>query len=164
MRGFAAQRLFRVLPCRREALYIYKHPCLIWDSNPGPTAQQSASLTTIPDGRLKLGEWFEIGYSSTKSSTLGSEEKRFIIEQQIIGFWRNTDSGCNFFRVCNQTNLTERFNDAKTLRSVARKWQTVPSLNSNSGWRLLKTWTVRLHLALETIDIESRSISRLVWT
>ncbi|GFV36150.1 hypothetical protein TNCV_1974861 [Trichonephila clavipes] len=34
-----------------QALYIYKHPCLLRDSNPGPTAQQSASLTTILDGR-----------------------------------------------------------------------------------------------------------------
>ncbi|GFY24378.1 uncharacterized protein TNCV_1014261 [Trichonephila clavipes] len=32
-----------------KALYIYKHPCLFRDSNPVPTAQQSASLTTIPD-------------------------------------------------------------------------------------------------------------------
>ncbi|GFY16801.1 uncharacterized protein TNCV_4338021 [Trichonephila clavipes] len=35
-----------------KALYFYKHQCLRQDSNPGPTAQQSASLTTIPDGRL----------------------------------------------------------------------------------------------------------------
>ncbi|GFX08533.1 uncharacterized protein TNCV_4170321 [Trichonephila clavipes] len=27
-----------------KALYIYKHPCLLRDSNPGPTAQQPASL------------------------------------------------------------------------------------------------------------------------
>ncbi|GFU39804.1 uncharacterized protein TNCV_1949831 [Trichonephila clavipes] len=30
-----------------KALYIYKHPCLLRDSNPGPTVQQSPSLTTI---------------------------------------------------------------------------------------------------------------------
>ncbi|GFT25405.1 hypothetical protein TNCV_182321 [Trichonephila clavipes] len=36
-----------------KALYIYKHPCLLRDSNPSPTAQQSASLTAIPDGRQK---------------------------------------------------------------------------------------------------------------
>ncbi|GFX21084.1 uncharacterized protein TNCV_4366641 [Trichonephila clavipes] len=35
-------------------LYIYKHPCLLWDSNPVPTAQQSVSQTTIPNGRLKM--------------------------------------------------------------------------------------------------------------
>ncbi|GFT63198.1 hypothetical protein TNCV_4746951 [Trichonephila clavipes] len=33
-----------------QAPYIYKHPCFLQDSNPEPTAQQSASLTTIPDG------------------------------------------------------------------------------------------------------------------
>ncbi|GFV56754.1 hypothetical protein TNCV_2539561 [Trichonephila clavipes] len=31
---------------------MYKHPCLLRDLNPGPTEQQSASLTTIPDGLL----------------------------------------------------------------------------------------------------------------
>ncbi|GFW46263.1 uncharacterized protein TNCV_2813581 [Trichonephila clavipes] len=39
-------------PHAAKALYIYKHPCLLRDSNPGPTAQQSVSLTTIPDGWL----------------------------------------------------------------------------------------------------------------
>ncbi|GFU51861.1 transposable element Tcb2 transposase [Trichonephila clavipes] len=34
-----------------KALYIYKHPCLLRDSNPGPTAQQSASPTTTQEGR-----------------------------------------------------------------------------------------------------------------
>ncbi|GFT17473.1 hypothetical protein TNCV_4807251 [Trichonephila clavipes] len=29
-----------------KALYIYKHPCFLWDSNSGPTAPQSASLNT----------------------------------------------------------------------------------------------------------------------
>ncbi|PRD36099.1 UNVERIFIED_CONTAM: hypothetical protein NCL1_09697 [Trichonephila clavipes] len=38
-------------PHAAKTLYIYKYPCLLWDSNPVPTAQQSASLTTIPDGR-----------------------------------------------------------------------------------------------------------------
>ncbi|GFY16593.1 uncharacterized protein TNCV_2787201 [Trichonephila clavipes] len=39
-------------PYAVKTLYIYKHPCLLRDSNPTPTAQQSASLTTILDGRL----------------------------------------------------------------------------------------------------------------
>ncbi|GFU65523.1 uncharacterized protein TNCV_634461 [Trichonephila clavipes] len=34
-----------------KALYIYKHPCLLRDSNPDPTAPQSASLTTITVGQ-----------------------------------------------------------------------------------------------------------------
>ncbi|GFV18077.1 uncharacterized protein TNCV_168811 [Trichonephila clavipes] len=38
-------------PPAAKALYIYKHPCLLRDSNPVPTALQSASLTTIPVGR-----------------------------------------------------------------------------------------------------------------
>ncbi|GFX38144.1 hypothetical protein TNCV_3837431 [Trichonephila clavipes] len=38
-RGLAARWLFRAPPCRRT-LYIYKHPCLLRDSNPIPTAQQ----------------------------------------------------------------------------------------------------------------------------
>ncbi|GFS87378.1 uncharacterized protein TNCV_422491 [Trichonephila clavipes] len=37
-------------PYAAKALYIYKHPCLLQDSNPAPTAPQSASLTTIPWG------------------------------------------------------------------------------------------------------------------
>ncbi|GFW54034.1 hypothetical protein TNCV_3828421 [Trichonephila clavipes] len=49
-RGLAARQLFRV-PHAAKALYIYKHPCLLRDSNPVPTTSQSASLTTIPDGR-----------------------------------------------------------------------------------------------------------------
>ncbi|GFW72560.1 uncharacterized protein TNCV_3797881 [Trichonephila clavipes] len=32
-----------------KALYIYKHPCLLRELNPGLTALQLASLTTIPD-------------------------------------------------------------------------------------------------------------------
>ncbi|GFX45068.1 hypothetical protein TNCV_3431161 [Trichonephila clavipes] len=47
-RGIAARRLFRV-PHAAQGLYIYKHPYLLRDSNPVPTAQQSASLTTVPD-------------------------------------------------------------------------------------------------------------------
>ncbi|GFT83477.1 uncharacterized protein TNCV_232391 [Trichonephila clavipes] len=35
-----------------KTLYIYKHSCLLRDSNPVPTAPQLASLTTIPVGRL----------------------------------------------------------------------------------------------------------------
>ncbi|GFT26410.1 dynein heavy chain 17, axonemal [Trichonephila clavipes] len=56
-RRLAARRLFRLLngyleyPHAENAPYIYKHPCLLQDSNPGPTTQQSASLITIPDGR-----------------------------------------------------------------------------------------------------------------
>ncbi|GFX02546.1 hypothetical protein TNCV_728001 [Trichonephila clavipes] len=38
-------------PHAAKALYIYKHPCLLRDSNLVPTAPQSASLTTIPVGR-----------------------------------------------------------------------------------------------------------------
>ncbi|GFV60622.1 hypothetical protein TNCV_2739711 [Trichonephila clavipes] len=34
------------------ALYHHEHPCLLRDSNVGPMAQQSASLTIIPDGWL----------------------------------------------------------------------------------------------------------------
>ncbi|GFV89674.1 hypothetical protein TNCV_1576471 [Trichonephila clavipes] len=49
-RGHAARRLFRELPYAAKALYIYKQPCLLQDVNPGPTAQQSESLT-IQDGR-----------------------------------------------------------------------------------------------------------------
>ncbi|GFV61311.1 hypothetical protein TNCV_4103691 [Trichonephila clavipes] len=40
-------------PPAEKSLYIYKHPCLLGDSNPGPTTQQSASLTTIPNGLQK---------------------------------------------------------------------------------------------------------------
>ncbi|GFV49727.1 hypothetical protein TNCV_1792951 [Trichonephila clavipes] len=36
--GLAAQLLFRAPPCRK-ALYIYKHPCLLRDSNPGQMTQ-----------------------------------------------------------------------------------------------------------------------------
>ncbi|GFV41669.1 hypothetical protein TNCV_3628201 [Trichonephila clavipes] len=32
-----------------KASYIYKHPCLLRDSNPRPTALQSAFLTPTPD-------------------------------------------------------------------------------------------------------------------
>ncbi|GFX04610.1 uncharacterized protein TNCV_901381 [Trichonephila clavipes] len=39
-------------PHAAKALYIYEHPCLLRNSNPVPTAPQSASLTTIPVGRL----------------------------------------------------------------------------------------------------------------
>ncbi|GFT47217.1 uncharacterized protein TNCV_3748401 [Trichonephila clavipes] len=37
-------------PHGAKALYIYKHPFLLRNSNPVPTAPQSASLTTTPDG------------------------------------------------------------------------------------------------------------------
>ncbi|GFX25450.1 hypothetical protein TNCV_1998511 [Trichonephila clavipes] len=36
MRGLVSQLLFRV-PQAGKALYIYKHPCLLWDLNPGPS-------------------------------------------------------------------------------------------------------------------------------
>ncbi|GFY02418.1 hypothetical protein TNCV_3502991 [Trichonephila clavipes] len=49
VRGLVAHRHLRVPPAGK-ALFIYKHPCLLRDSNPGPTTQQSASLTTILDG------------------------------------------------------------------------------------------------------------------
>ncbi|GFS53993.1 uncharacterized protein TNCV_3762061 [Trichonephila clavipes] len=39
-------------PHATKALHIYKHPCLLRDSNPVPTAPQSASLTTLSIGRL----------------------------------------------------------------------------------------------------------------
>ncbi|GFT43476.1 uncharacterized protein TNCV_815211 [Trichonephila clavipes] len=38
-------------PYSVNALYVYKHLCILWDSKPGSTTQQSASLTIIPDGR-----------------------------------------------------------------------------------------------------------------
>ncbi|GFV35443.1 hypothetical protein TNCV_3204751 [Trichonephila clavipes] len=50
MLGLVARWLFRVAPCREGTI----HPCLLRDSNPGPTAQQSASLTTLSDGRLSV--------------------------------------------------------------------------------------------------------------
>ncbi|GFX17171.1 hypothetical protein TNCV_2856941 [Trichonephila clavipes] len=48
-RGLVARRLFTESHAAK-ALYIYKHPCLLRDSNPDPMALQSASLTIIPDG------------------------------------------------------------------------------------------------------------------
>ncbi|GFV04218.1 uncharacterized protein TNCV_918391 [Trichonephila clavipes] len=39
-------------PHAAKALYVYKHLCLLRDSNLGLTEHQSASLTTIPYGRL----------------------------------------------------------------------------------------------------------------
>ncbi|GFU80253.1 hypothetical protein TNCV_3520301 [Trichonephila clavipes] len=53
MRGLAVRRLFKAPPAAKT-LYIYKHPCLLRYLNPVPTAQQSASLTTISDERLQL--------------------------------------------------------------------------------------------------------------
>ncbi|GFY25352.1 HTH_Tnp_Tc3_2 domain-containing protein [Trichonephila clavipes] len=47
---FAAQWLFRIAHAAK-ALYIYEHLCLLRDSSPSPTALQSASLITLPDGR-----------------------------------------------------------------------------------------------------------------
>ncbi|GFW23535.1 uncharacterized protein TNCV_3806321 [Trichonephila clavipes] len=65
-------------PHAAQALYIYKHPCLLRNSNPDPTAQQSASLTTIPDGRQ------DIAYSPNKC---GKWRKEFL---QIKKFLRST--------------------------------------------------------------------------
>ncbi|GFT53567.1 hypothetical protein TNCV_3325141 [Trichonephila clavipes] len=35
----------RICPYASKTLYIYKHSCLLRNSNPGPATQQSASLT-----------------------------------------------------------------------------------------------------------------------
>ncbi|GFT96234.1 uncharacterized protein TNCV_3906741 [Trichonephila clavipes] len=51
-RGLVARRLFKLSPCR-EGIILPKHLCILQDLNAGPTAQQLASLTTIPDGRRK---------------------------------------------------------------------------------------------------------------
>ncbi|GFU46037.1 uncharacterized protein TNCV_4692241 [Trichonephila clavipes] len=37
-------------PHAAKTLYIHQHSCLLRYSNPGSTAQQSGSLTTIPHG------------------------------------------------------------------------------------------------------------------
>ncbi|GFW93006.1 hypothetical protein TNCV_4209421 [Trichonephila clavipes] len=47
-------------PHAAKALYIYKYSCLPRDSNLGPTAPQSPSLTTTPDGRLHIKNLFPI--------------------------------------------------------------------------------------------------------
>ncbi|GFW15115.1 hypothetical protein TNCV_172621 [Trichonephila clavipes] len=52
-RGLSARRLFRV-PHAAKALHFYEHACLLQDSNPVPTAPQSASLSTLPVGRHLL--------------------------------------------------------------------------------------------------------------
>ncbi|GFS86025.1 hypothetical protein TNCV_1220121 [Trichonephila clavipes] len=46
--SYTRGRPFRVPPCREGTIHL--HTCLLRDSNPGPTAQWSVSLTTIPDG------------------------------------------------------------------------------------------------------------------
>ncbi|GFV84550.1 hypothetical protein TNCV_2481641 [Trichonephila clavipes] len=38
-RGLAAQRIFRVPPCRTATIH-FKHPCFLRDSNPSPKAQR----------------------------------------------------------------------------------------------------------------------------
>ncbi|GFX68346.1 hypothetical protein TNCV_2817201 [Trichonephila clavipes] len=43
-------------PHGAKAPYTCEHPCFLRDPNPGPTAPQSASLTTIPDGRPVEGK------------------------------------------------------------------------------------------------------------
>ncbi|GFU47613.1 uncharacterized protein TNCV_2443351 [Trichonephila clavipes] len=40
-------------PNATKALYIHKHPCLLRDSNPDPTARQSASLMAT----YRMGEY-----------------------------------------------------------------------------------------------------------
>ncbi|GFX82124.1 hypothetical protein TNCV_2707541 [Trichonephila clavipes] len=53
-KGFATRRLFRVTPISTaKELYTYKHPCLLLDSNPGPTTQQ-VSATNHKTGRMTL--------------------------------------------------------------------------------------------------------------
>ncbi|GFU19968.1 hypothetical protein TNCV_2705971 [Trichonephila clavipes] len=73
-RGLAARRLFKV-PHAAKALYIYKHPCLVRDSNPVPAAPQSASPTTIPVGRQ----------TAVFSSDLELEVNEVDIEKLIMG-------------------------------------------------------------------------------
>ncbi|GFV56018.1 hypothetical protein TNCV_2266041 [Trichonephila clavipes] len=38
-------------PHATKVQYIYQHPCLLPVSNPGPTAPQLTSITTVPDRR-----------------------------------------------------------------------------------------------------------------
>ncbi|GFX06771.1 uncharacterized protein TNCV_3113591 [Trichonephila clavipes] len=45
-------------PNAAKELYIYKHLCLLRDSNPGPMAQHTALLTTVPDGWLFYNRLF----------------------------------------------------------------------------------------------------------
>ncbi|GFV21349.1 uncharacterized protein TNCV_2371061 [Trichonephila clavipes] len=49
-----AARWYLEYPNAKKALYIYKYPCFLQDFNPGSTTQQSASLTTIPDGQQTI--------------------------------------------------------------------------------------------------------------
>ncbi|GFX00054.1 uncharacterized protein TNCV_3080501 [Trichonephila clavipes] len=53
-------------PHAAKALYMYKHPCLLRDSSPVPTAPQSALLTTIPIGRLSCSYTIEITFRVIK--------------------------------------------------------------------------------------------------
>ncbi|GFV69102.1 uncharacterized protein TNCV_2929311 [Trichonephila clavipes] len=68
-----------------KALYIYKDLGLLQDSNPGPTAKQTVSLTTIPNGGLTsilqeieknqtcfqcVEEWSEINITGNNSFQL----------------------------------------------------------------------------------------------
>ncbi|GFW38116.1 integrase catalytic domain-containing protein [Trichonephila clavipes] len=57
-------------PHAAQALYLCKHPCLLWYSNPGSTAQKSASLTTIPNGCNTV-----FGYIASGSIPVSSENK-----------------------------------------------------------------------------------------
>ncbi|GFT51898.1 uncharacterized protein TNCV_1226201 [Trichonephila clavipes] len=67
-------------PHTTKALFIYKHPWLLRDSNPGPTAQQSASLATIPDGR-HLSIYYE-GMLQTERAVKFNRYPKFI--RQIV--------------------------------------------------------------------------------
>ncbi|GFX20473.1 hypothetical protein TNCV_3488301 [Trichonephila clavipes] len=49
-RGLAARRLFKVPPCREGTIHL-RTSVSFPGFEEGSTAQQSASLTTIPDGR-----------------------------------------------------------------------------------------------------------------
>ncbi|GFW25278.1 hypothetical protein TNCV_5088441 [Trichonephila clavipes] len=75
-RGVAAQRLLR--PPAAQALYIYKHPCLLQNSKPGSTVPQSASPTTTPD-----------------SSKFQSKTRTYT--SAFLKFWVNSLHNANFF-------------------------------------------------------------------
>ncbi|GFT74049.1 uncharacterized protein TNCV_3707831 [Trichonephila clavipes] len=71
-------------PYAAKALYIYKHPCLLRDSNPAPTAPQSASLTAIPED---FGKRNMPGKRSRKHfSQLSEFERGLIIGMKTAGW------------------------------------------------------------------------------
>ncbi|GFX66116.1 RNase H domain-containing protein [Trichonephila clavipes] len=87
-RGLAARRLFRVTPCHEENT-IYKHPCLLRGSNPGPKNRANSHdvlcglsltnnirdqtfseiwiLTYSPSFIQHLSNWPSIGDSTSRS-------------------------------------------------------------------------------------------------